>query len=772
MRAAAILALVLLAPQVADAQRTLLRRPYAESYRLNYGFDHNGGGGCSDYDCGGACYNGHTGSDFGTPFGTTVLAGADGRVTARNDGCANYGSYGNTCGGRCGNYVQLEHADGSRTIYCHMRSGSLRVSVGDRVSCGQPLGQSASSGSSTGPHLHLGWRPSASGASDDPFAGACGGPVSLWVEQRAYREAPSTSCRACTPSPEVCGGGDDDCDGAVDENATDEVCGGGDEDCDGATDEHARAELCNGADDDCDGTVDESDVCEVRLLHRAPAAYAAPTSTDVDGDGDADLCARGYSGIRCWLREGDGWPAVWDGPAWGDESGWDDVTNFATVRMADVDGDGLADVCARGNRGMYCARSNGEGFDDAALWLEALSDAEGWDAPGHYTTIRLADIDRDGDADLCARGPGGLDCWRSDGASFGERVQGPRWSDELGWGAAKHYGTIRMADLDGDGRADVCARAVAGWRCHLATDEGFGDAIEGPALTDDAGWGDRRYWSTLRLADFDADGRPDLCGRDAEELFCVRADGAGGFGERVPAAALADESGWGDESNYATVRAGDLDGDGADDLCVRANQGVRCYAYDGAAFRRIEGPAWSDDDGWNAARFHQTMRVVDSDGDRLADVCARAAAGWRCHPSTGDGFGAAVTLNEMTDEGGWDALRYWSTIQSASRTCTVGVERCDGVDDDCDGAIDEHPVDETCDGADEDCDGAIDEGDVCAMEAPDAGAPVGDGGVPPSAEPAGGLAPTCTCRVGAGSGPAGAPWLALVALLFRRRRRS
>ena len=51
--------------------------------------------------------------------------------------------------------MQLEHADGSRTIYCHMQNGSLRVGVGDRVTCGQPIGRSASSGNSTGPHLHF-----------------------------------------------------------------------------------------------------------------------------------------------------------------------------------------------------------------------------------------------------------------------------------------------------------------------------------------------------------------------------------------------------------------------------------------------------------------------------------------------------------------------------------------------------------------------------------------------------------------------------------------
>ena len=178
------------------------RRPYAEGYRLNYGFDNNGGGGgCSDYDCGGACYDGHTGEDFGTPFGTTVLAAAAGTVISAHNGCANYGSVGNTCGGRCGNYVQLQHADGSRTIYCHMQLDSLRVGVGASVACGQPIGTSASSGSSSGPHLHFAFNASSGAPRAEVFQGPCGAPATRWVAQSTYRDPVSTECsRSCDRS--------------------------------------------------------------------------------------------------------------------------------------------------------------------------------------------------------------------------------------------------------------------------------------------------------------------------------------------------------------------------------------------------------------------------------------------------------------------------------------------------------------------------------------------------------------------------------------------
>ena len=102
-------------PSDADAQ-VRFRRPYDGGYRLGYGFDNDGGaGGCRDYNCGSACYNGHTGEDFATPRGTVVRAAAAGRVVSRHNGCANTGYVGNTCGGRCGNYVQVEHDEGPRT---------------------------------------------------------------------------------------------------------------------------------------------------------------------------------------------------------------------------------------------------------------------------------------------------------------------------------------------------------------------------------------------------------------------------------------------------------------------------------------------------------------------------------------------------------------------------------------------------------------------------------------------------------------------------------
>jgi len=185
----------------AEAQ-VRFRKPFGPWYRVSAHFDNNGpAAGCVDYACRSNCYNPHTGTDYAMPVGTHIVAAAPGTVIARNDGCANYGSFGNTCGGRCGNYVRLQHDDGTHTLYCHMERGTP-IQNGTRVSCGQYLGRSASSGSSTGPHLHFGFMPGGYGAARDPYHGSCATAGSRWVGQGAYNDNPSTSCQtncACSP---------------------------------------------------------------------------------------------------------------------------------------------------------------------------------------------------------------------------------------------------------------------------------------------------------------------------------------------------------------------------------------------------------------------------------------------------------------------------------------------------------------------------------------------------------------------------------------------
>ncbi|MCC6645808.1 MAG: VCBS repeat-containing protein [Polyangiaceae bacterium] len=449
----------------------------------------------------------------------------------------------------------------------------------------------------------------------------------------------------------------------------------------------AGSEVCDGKDNDCDGATDEDEVCEQERLIELPVAYAPPETTDVNGDGRADVCARASDGVHCALGEeagGVGGDKLL--VPLSDANGWQDASNHATLRMGDIDGDRRADLCARANDGVLCWTSAGAPLG-AAVAGPGWSDAGSWNQTQHFSTIRLADIDGDGRDDLCARAASGVVCHRSTGAGFGPEIAGPAWSNGAGFSSAKYYGTLRMGDVNGDGKADVCVRAAKGVVCALSTGDGFGTTVDGPAWADANGWDNFMYWSSIRLADVNGDGKADVCARHSQALVCHFSTGTG-FGPSVEVAALSNANGWDDPANYLTLRTGDVDGDGASDLCVRANTSVVCYAWSGGAFKQLQGPTWSDEGGWGVPQHYETIRVGDVNGDGKSDLCARAAAGWVCNAATGAGFGATVSSPLLTNAAGWAQQPYYGSILFGS-SCKPVAEACNGRDDDCDGQVDE-----------------------------------------------------------------------------------
>src|SRR6185436_3969687 len=104
-------------------------------------------------------------------------------------------------------------------------------------------------------------------------------------------------------------------------------------------------------------------------------------------------------------------------------------------------------------------------------------------------------------------------CHLSTGDGFGDTIDGPAWSTDSGWGQYDNWSTIRLGDVDGDGDLDVCARAGKGIVCALWEDGAYGPSFDGPPLSDAAGWDEPARFRTLRLADVDGDGKADLCAR-------------------------------------------------------------------------------------------------------------------------------------------------------------------------------------------------------------------------------------------------------------------
>jgi len=70
-----------------------------------------------------------------------------------------------------GNHVVIDHGDSVHSLYAHVRRGSATVTVGQRVTEGEAIGQVGNSGNTSEPHLHfqLMDRPDALRAAGLPF---------------------------------------------------------------------------------------------------------------------------------------------------------------------------------------------------------------------------------------------------------------------------------------------------------------------------------------------------------------------------------------------------------------------------------------------------------------------------------------------------------------------------------------------------------------------------------------------------------------------------
>lgn len=91
--------------------------------------------------------------DFGTKIGDTIYAAREGKVVLIKEDSKKYGGsrkYAND-----GNFVIIQHDDGTTASYYHLRFNGALVEKGDMVTRGQKIGISGMTGFTTTPHLHF-----------------------------------------------------------------------------------------------------------------------------------------------------------------------------------------------------------------------------------------------------------------------------------------------------------------------------------------------------------------------------------------------------------------------------------------------------------------------------------------------------------------------------------------------------------------------------------------------------------------------------------------
>jgi hypothetical protein len=153
-----------------------------------------------DYTCGALTYDGHTGTDIrlrtyvAMDAGVAVRAAAPGIVVKTRDGMTDIsireGGMAAIKGREGGNMVVIDHGGGWKTLYGHMKQGSVAVKTGQPVKAGEKLGEIGLSGDTEFPHLHF--EVAHAGKLVDPFtdqpaeAGCAIGGHQLWKTEIPY----------------------------------------------------------------------------------------------------------------------------------------------------------------------------------------------------------------------------------------------------------------------------------------------------------------------------------------------------------------------------------------------------------------------------------------------------------------------------------------------------------------------------------------------------------------------------------------------------------
>ncbi|MDF2696302.1 MAG: Rhs family protein, partial [Labilithrix sp.] len=243
-----------------------------------------------------------------------------------------------------------------------------------------------------------------------------------------------------------------------------------------------------------------------RRMFQLPAGVRAMDVADIDGDGRADICVVTDESLACARAA--------DDRRFGPLQRWSlELTPLRgsiyarSFRLADVDGDGRADACARSGEGIVCATSTGQSaFGHVHVWLGGRSRSDG-------SRLELADLDGDGRADVCGSLPtpkgvdtdrAGIACALSNGRGFGAAST---WSVA---GDLDRHAKLRLADLNGDGRADACTSNKDGVACAFSS---------GRAFKRSSIWSEARGLD-LQLADLNGDGRSDLCAVTDDRIDC------------------------------------------------------------------------------------------------------------------------------------------------------------------------------------------------------------------------------------------------------------
>jgi len=215
---------------------------------------------------------------------------------------------------------------------------------------------------------------------------------------------------------------------------------------------------------------------------------------DVTGDGFADVIGRTVDGdLYLYPNKGAGEAAPY-GPNYEVGIGWQP---FTTIRIADVTGDHKGDIVAVRNDGTLWLYAHGG--DNSAPYSTGRQIGIGW---GGFRSVSVADVTGDGKADILGVGSDGkLLLYAHGGDNSAPYSTGLQVG--IGWAV---FTQVTVADVTGDGKADILAVGADG-QLYLYAHTGDNNAPYNTGVLVGVEW---QQFDRVHAADVNGDQHADL----------------------------------------------------------------------------------------------------------------------------------------------------------------------------------------------------------------------------------------------------------------------